>query len=607
MAILTITEPGRPERTKPLRHGLTTIGHGPDHHVDLEDPSTVTSVLALEEQQGLFTVWSVEGPPVLSGGRKVDRLRLRDGDTFQVGRSMLRLHLSPVRPPAPADVRPEADAPVEALRELHRFSETLLTRDDPDHTLEALVDGVVRLTGADKGFLVLVESDGFSVRVARGVDRSAIDAGAGRLSDSLLRRVLETRRPLVISDAAHDREFNASESVVRLSLCSVMCVPMLEAGEVTGLLYVGNDRFAARFDTRALAVVTIYAAQASLLLRNARLVQALSRENAALREVVDEVRLGEVVGSCEAMRALFHRVEKVAPTDVSVLVTGETGTGKELIARELHRRSTRKDGPFVTVNCGAIPEGLLESELFGHVKGAFTGAVTTRIGRFQAASGGTLFLDEVGELPAPLQVKLLRALQERVVTKVGDVRPETVDIRVVAATNRPLEEDLRTRRFREDLYYRLNVVRLHLPPLRERGEDVEVLARHLLFRVAAQLGRPVHGLTDEAREAVRAAPWPGNVRELENRLRKAVVLADGPLLTPDDLDLSPPLLQPVLPLADAVEAFKERYVDEVLRRNGDNRAQTARELGVDARTIFRTLERKRARVEGGPPTAEEEA
>jgi transcriptional regulator with GAF, ATPase, and Fis domain len=602
MSLVTIVEPGRPARTIELRGALTTIGCGADHHIPLEDASTVGCVVALEEQQGLVSAWSVEGPPMLVAGRKVSRLRLKEGDAFQVGRAEIRFHHEAPRPAAPV----EDDAPVEALRELHRFSETLLSQPGPDHALEALVDGVVRLTKADKGLLVLVEPEGLAVRVARGIADGAIADGLGGLSDTILRRVLETRRPLVISDALHDRDFNGSASVVRLSLLSVMCVPLLDAGEVFGLLYVGNDRVTARFDERALALVTIYAAQASLIVRNARLVQSLSRENAALKEAAREARFGDVVGSCDAMQELFRRIDKVAKTDVPVLVTGETGTGKELVARELHRRSPRGRGPFVAINCGAIPEGLLESELFGHVKGAFTGAVQTRIGRFQAASGGTLFLDEVAELSPALQVKLLRALQERVVTKVGDVRPENVDIRVVAATNRLLEEDLRTGRFRQDLYYRLNVVRLHLPPLRDRGGDVDVLVRHLLARIATELSRPVTGLSDEAMEAVRRAPWPGNVRELENRLRKAVVLADGPLLTLADLDLVPAESGPVLPLAEAVEAFKERYVDEVLQRNDDNRARTARDLGVDARTIFRTLERKRARLEGRDVDAWEE-
>ena len=231
------------------------------------------------------------------------------------------------------------------------------------------------------------------------------------------------------------------------------------------------------------------------------------------------------------MQDVYKRIDKIAPTDISVLITGETGTGKELIAREIHRRSPRAKGPFITINCGAIPENLLESELFGHVKGAFTGAVATRPGKFQAAIGGTLFLDEIGEMPLQLQVKLLRALQEKVVYKVGDNRGEPVDIRVVAATNRILEEEVKRNAFREDLYYRLNVVTLKLPPLRERGEDVVVLGKFFLQKYAQ--GVQLQGARLHPRRApwrMKKYGWPGNIRELENRIKKAVVLADKPLL-----------------------------------------------------------------------------
>jgi len=281
-----------------------------------------------------------------------------------------------------------------------------------------------------------------------------------------------------------------------------------------------------------------------------------------------------------------------------VLVTGETGTGKELIARELHNRSPRAKGPFISINCGAIPENLLESELFGHVRGAFTGAVANKAGRFQSANKGTLFLDEIGEMPLSLQVKILRALQDRVVMKVGDTNPESVDIRVIAATNRELEGEIKAGRFREDLYYRLNVVLLHLPPLRDRGDDIVVLARYLLSRYAPEYGNRVRGFTPSAIAAVKRHRWSGNIRELENRIKKAVVLADKALLGPDDLGINPDELPPILALADAREKWQREYINEVLSLNAGNRTKTARDLGVDPRTIFRHLEREEAGGDG---------
>jgi transcriptional regulator with PAS, ATPase and Fis domain len=307
------------------------------------------------------------------------------------------------------------------------------------------------------------------------------------------------------------------------------------------------------------------------------------------------MRFGEILGSAPSMQEVFRKVQRVATTDITVMVTGETGTGKELIAREIHNRSPRVKGPFISINCGAIPENLLESELFGHVRGAFTGAVANKVGRFQAASKGTLFLDEIGEMPLALQVKILRALQDRAVTRVGDTANEPVDIRVIAATNRELEAEIKAGRFREDLYYRLNVVALHLPPLRERGDDIVVLARYMLSRYAPEYGNKVRGFTPSAIAAVKRHRWPGNIRELENRIKKAVVLADKALLGPDDLGLNPDELPPILPLAEARDRWQRDYINEVLGINAGNRTKTARDLGVDPRTIFRHLEKE----EGG--------
>jgi transcriptional regulator with PAS, ATPase and Fis domain len=292
------------------------------------------------------------------------------------------------------------------------------------------------------------------------------------------------------------------------------------------------------------------------------------------------------------MQEVFRKVQKVANTDISVLVTGETGTGKELIARELHNRSPRAKGPFISINCGAIPENLLESELFGYVRGAFTGAATNKVGRFQSANKGTLFLDEIGEMPVLLQVKILRALQDRMVQRVGDTASEPIDIRVIAATNRDLETEIKNGRFREDLYYRLNVVSLHLPPLRDRGEDVVVLARYMLAKYAPEYGEKVRGFSPSAIVAIKRHRWSGNIRELENRIKKAVVLADKAMLGPDDLGLSPDDLPPILNLVEAREKWQRDYINEVLELNGGNRTKTARDLGVDPRTIFRHLEKE---------------
>jgi transcriptional regulator with GAF, ATPase, and Fis domain len=394
---------------------------------------------------------------------------------------------------------------------------------------------------------------------------------------------------------------------VNLKLCSVMCAPLMQKGDVFGVIYLGNDNVVSLFDDRALEALTVFSAQASLLVQNAMLLDSLRRENVALKEAVQSKQYGDLIGAGASMREVYRRIEKVAATDISVLVSGETGTGKEIVAREIHRRSPRAQGAFVAVNCGAIPETLLESELFGHVKGAFTGAIATRVGRFQSAHGGTLFLDEIGEMPPALQVKILRALQERSVTRVGDTRPEPVDIRVIAATNKVLEEEIKRGNFREDLYYRLNVVKIELPPLRERGEDLVVIGKWFVQKYAKEFGAKVRGFTPGAVVAMRKYAWPGNIRELENRVKKAVVLAEKALVSAEDLDLRPEILEPILPLAQAKEEYQKRYINEVLARNGGNRTKTAKDLDVDPRTIFRHLEKLETERRGGewPPDGEE--
>jgi transcriptional regulator with GAF, ATPase, and Fis domain len=487
---------------------------------------------------------------------------------------------------------------LQGLRKLQGFSEKLMHKGSIDELLDTMLDDIIELTGADKGVILLTEPEEsgqekkIEVRAVRNVSRESITDGRGGVSDSIARTVLKTAKPIIVSDALADTTFGKSESVVALQLSSVMCAPMLSQGEVIGALYVGNDKVKHLFERPQLDMLTIYGAQASLILQNAMLLSALRADKEKLAQELSDKRFGEIIGSCPSMMEVFRKLQKVATTDISVLITGETGTGKELIARELHRRSPRASGPFVTINCGAIPENLIESELFGHVRGAFTGAVANRSGKFQAADGGTLFLDEIGELPLNLQVKLLRALQERVVIRVGDSRPEKVDIRVVAATNKILEEEIKRGSFREDLYYRLNVVNLWLPPLRERGEDVAIIAKALLSKYADEMKSPVRGLSPPALAAIRKFPWPGNIRQLENRLKKALVLCDRTLLSAEDLDLGPEAQQPILPLEKAKEEFQRSYVLQVLERNNGNRTQTARELGVDPRTIFRYLEKE---------------
>jgi len=603
---------GQPVLTA-LHKPVTTLGRAKGNDVCVPD-STVSPHHAQIVFNGRdFQLEEVDrGAEILINGKKKRRARLVNGDRVTLGKAQLGFSMFtevPVGDPEARDASRGAN--MARLRRLLTFSERLMTSRSVDAILETLLDDVIELTGADRGVVLLVDpSEGDDspprVRASRNLKREAIEDPSGAISDSIVRQVIETRRSIIVSDALTDTTFGKSESVLALKLSSVMCVPLLSQGEIIGALYVGNDEVKHLFERQQLDVLTIFAGQASLILQNAMLVNALRADKEKLSAELADKRFGEIIGACPSMVEMFRRLEKVAPTDISVLITGETGTGKELIAREIHRRSNRAAGPFVVVNCGAIPENLMESEMFGHVKGAFTGAVASRSGKFQQASSGTLFLDEVGELGLQLQVKLLRAIQERVVYRVGDSRPEKCDIRIIAATNRKLEEMIKTGEFREDLYYRLNVVNLWMPPLRDRGDDVFIIAKALLSKYADEFNCPVRGYSPQALAAIKKYGWPGNIRQLENRIKKALVLCDRALLGPEDLDLGPEAQQPIVPLEKAKEDFQRRYVLEVLERNNGNRTQTARDLGVDPRTIFRYLEREPNPLPSGggsaPPT-----
>jgi len=325
-------------------------------------------------------------------------------------------------------------------------------------------------------------------------------------------------------------------------------------------------------------------------LSRAAYVHQLEQDNRRLQQQATQDGFQGIIGTSSQMQHLFETVRRVASSDLAVLIVGESGTGKELVARAVHRESPRRDGAFIAINCGAIPENLLESELFGHEKGSFTGAHMQRKGRIESAQGGTLFLDEIGELPLSLQVKLLRFLQEQEVERVGGRESIAVDTRIVAATNMNLTEAMQLGTFRKDLFYRLSVVQIQVPPLREREEDPVFLAQALLLKYRDQLNMRVTGLSDEAREAIRAYHWPGNVRELENRLKRAVVMAHGTTLQPSDLELSMESTPTsYLTLREARSQFEKNLIRQALARTNGNVTRAAEELGISRQALHESM------------------
>jgi DNA-binding NtrC family response regulator len=427
---------------------------------------------------------------------------------------------------------------------------------------------------------ILLKREGYDVRTATG-GQQALDAIAEGVPDLILSDI---RMPGVggIDLLNSVREIDATLPVI-LMTAQASLQSAIQAVNQGAFHYIQKP-----FANDELLVICRRAAEA----------RQLKQENRALKKEIRRRDASQVVRPMGKSRAFLQAAglaQTVAPTDSTVLISGESGTGKEVIARYIHALSDRSGGPFVSINCGALPENLLESELFGHVKGSFTGAVRDRQGLFVAACAGTFFLDEVGEMSPATQVKLLRALQEREVIPVGATEPVSVDVRIIAATNRDLEEEIRRGAFRGDLYYRLNVISLHLPPLRDRADDVPLLAEHFLQRFSANRGGERLRLSRDAAALFQAYDWPGNVRELENALERASVLSADGTIAPEHLPSrmtgrkAAPLVSDRLPPNPSLEIIERAYIQWVLTAEGGNRSRTAEVLGIDPSTLYRKL------------------
>ena len=465
---------------------------------------------------------------------------------------------------------------------------------DLARTIDLALDLVLEATGAARGFMLVKDERGrLEIARHRGLAKGDIPPA---LSTSILAEAERTGAPVFAVDAQRDPRFENRQSIQELGLRSVACVPVLEGGELLGVIYLDDTRAEGRFNEKARELLSGLARAIAMPLRNARRFEAQRRALAATRTPAP--RRAQIVGTSKPIRELLDLIAKVAPEDVPVLVDGESGTGKELVARVIHDLSGRK-GAFVAENLGALPATLAEAELFGVTKGAFTGADRDRDGLFVRARGGTVFLDEIGELPLEQQAKLLRVLQEKEVRPLGSDRAVKIDARVVAATNRDLAGMVREGRFREDLLYRLRVVAVRVPPLRERPEDVPLLVEHFLERIAQERGEPVVPLSAAALARLARHEWRGNVRELENLLWRvalggeAAIDAPGKETTDADspLGLTVTLQGEAVPLEEARTSFDRTYLNLVLARSGGNVARAARSLGVTRPALSRILKR----------------
>jgi len=515
-------------------------------------------------------------------------------------------------------VRDQVESDPQSALRVYKALQPLSGRLDQAAVLDAIADAMFEIVPIATHVTVLLRAESDKDRFTLAMQRERGDGGPGskarasepaidpnRASRAILRRVL-TDRAAILTANAQD-EISSSESIMAGHIKSVIAVPLWRGDEITGVLQADHRKAAGMFDEGDLEVSLLIGAQAALALDNAALVGRLKiaeerarGENVYLKKREERTRYPNIVGDSQAMRTVFAQLDKVIDTRATVCIEGETGTGKELIASAIHYKSGRRDKMFVAQNCAALPENLLESELFGHKRGAFTSADSDKKGLFEIADGGTLFLDEMGEMPLSLQAKLLRVLQEGTIRPVGATAEKQVDVRILCATNRDLVVEVEKGRFRQDLFYRLMVFPIRLPPLRERKEDLPALARHFLARYAEEYRVELPGFAPEALDALSSYAWPGNIRELENEIQRVVIQAE-PGVQIEATDLSPRLrkiegtVAKALPkkgtLKEMVDQVERWLISEALRDHNGNKTKTAVTLGITREGLHKKLDK----------------
>lgn len=549
--------------------------------------------------------------------QKMEQLLATIPATYLPGYQKIFLDQSGLVPANPLTT-PAANMP-DDYQELLRINRELTREHQMEKVLTLILDRSIELMGAERGFVILSEQGKIKVEMARNIDQETLRNKEFKFSHSVAEKVMTGGEPFITGCATDDDWLRESHSVHQLNLRSVICVPLKLQEQTLGALYLDNRFRRGAFQERHLALLSAFADQAAIALANARLLEEAEKRNIELAQAkarvetlnaelkatieaqadrIDEmvVRLGDdrqalveryraskLVGQSPGMCQIMQLIDRVVATEVPVLIQGETGTGKEVIAKAIHYQSRRRHGPFVTVNCAAIPGPLLESELFGHARGSFTGAVRDKPGLFQIAAGGTLLLDEVGDMPLEMQPKLLRILQEAKYRRIGEEQERTTDVRIISASLHDLTALLADGHFRRDLYFRLNVIPINVPPLRERTEDIPLLIDHFLGQL-----EPTSTIDRAARLLLLRYHWPGNVRELQNELQRAAALSDGHITA---ANLSPKLqagssapvegntMESILSLAE------RRAIEKALKQTHGSITQAAKLLGI-SRVVF---------------------
>jgi Nif-specific regulatory protein len=626
-------------KTLSFSSAQVSIGREPTNHLWAPDPALSRRHCLLccegrEETRFIIRDLSSRNGTLVNGARVAEH-ELRDRDRVSLGESVLvflvreegfqpessaveltettELTLSPtilhpedalyLQPDRILAVLPETDRLARDLNTLLKIANgigVIRNRESLEWQLLGMVFDVVP---ADRG-AILHFCDGIeNLDSAIAWDRVRGPATPVRVASAVVRRVLSERAGLLVRDVKTDESLAEEQTLAQPRIRSLLCVPLMASGTPTGVIYLDSWSPQNLFDPSHLEFMTGVASLASLARENVRHLQGLQEENRRLRS---EINLEHsMVGSSPRIREILQVIQRVAPTTSTVLIQGESGTGKELVARAIHCNSPRAERPFVAINCAALTESLLESELFGHEKGAFTGAVTQKKGKIEIAEGGTLFLDEISELAIGLQAKLLRVLQEREFERVGGTRPIKVDVRVIAATNRSLPEAVQAGNFRDDLFYRLNVVVITTPPLRERREDIPALAESFMGKVTKKCKMRNKRLSQEAQSLLMQYDWPGNVRELENAIERAVVLGTAEEISADDLpdalfETSSQAANLATKYHGAVKENKKQLVLQALEQADGYYLDAAKILGLHPNSLLRLIRNLGLKSPGKP-------
>jgi serine/threonine-protein kinase PknK len=649
--LLIVNRDGKSE-THAFHQEVVTVGRSREADLFLPDRLISRIHCRVERQDGLFVLADAGAQnPAKLRGRPVLRAELKVGETFVVGNYEVTLGIPATENGSVEETRP-GDHPrgSQDLVAFLQIARALNEEGDLTRLLTQIVDAAIALCGAERGFLILGKTGDHSVEVARNFAQEEVLSPEFKISRTIANRVMSTGVAELTTNAQEDDRFRDLQSVADLRLRSVLCIPIRVQNDIGGVLYVDNRLQQQVFQEREKALLLSLADHAGTAIHTARNVEQLRGKQIELQQALDRVdqlnaalkgqllektseltqireelsaqSLGQrskydykqIVGNGRAMRGLFALLDKYIEADDPVLITGDSGTGKELVARAIHAQSRRSGKPFVSENCAALPEALLESELFGYVRGAFTGATANKKGLFESAGGGVLFLDEVGDLPLELQKKLLRVLQEGEVRPLGSRETVKIDVRLICATNRNLEAMVREGSFREDLYYRLAVLPVHLPPLRDRKEDVPLLVKRFLGDLQREAPGRVR-ISPDAMERIIAYPWPGNVRELQNEIRRAAILCDGIILESHlsshvregrrgpgavaaDDGLVPSERGTTLP--DMVRELEIREIQKAFDRAQSNKSRAADLLGLSRFALQRKLDKYALDADGRP-------